>query len=107
MKTTKRGAIIVMWVGVGFATPALAESEPKRAPTTMDALPQAARSTVEAEAKRHPIKGLVQETGPDGSVSYEATYKSLVDGKTEVDVAADGALLGKYTKLDEPTGDGP
>jgi hypothetical protein len=50
----------------------------------MDALPAAARSTVVAEAKQHPIRNLVQE-----------------------EVASDGALLGKYTKFDEPSGDGP
>src|SRR5262245_32063077 len=103
MTTTRWGAIIAMCGGVGFATPVLAAREP----TTMDALPQAARSTIEAEAKQHPIKKLVEDTGPDGSVSYEATYKSLIDGKTQVDVAPDGALVGKYTKLDEPSGDGP
>jgi hypothetical protein len=66
-----------------------------------------ARHTVAKDGHGHKPRRLLRETTADGSPVYDATYCWWIEGGVELVVDADGNVLERLNRIDEPSGDGP
>jgi hypothetical protein len=96
------------WLVFAFGLFGPARAEPiQREPVTLAELPPDAQDAIRSEVKRHKIISLAKETAGQCSIGYNAQFHKLTSGRVEVAVSPDGAVIGRWTRLDEPSGDGP
>ncbi len=90
-------ALIGLALGVGaVATQRLADNEIE---VSLDAVPPAVKATILAQAQGNPIQEIEMET-ENGRTVYEAEV--IIGGrKVEIEVAADGTLLGEEADDDD------
>jgi uncharacterized membrane protein YkoI len=82
------------------ATKQIAEQEQE---VSIDQVPEAVKATILAEAKGGTIQEIEMET-ENGQTVYEAEV--IIDGQeTDIEVAANGTLLGKEAENDDDEGD--
>ena len=94
------GVALVLCIGA-IATQQVLDKETK---VTVDQLPDAVKATLTAEANSGTIQEIEVET-EDGQKVYEAEV--LIDGvEVDIEIAADGTLLGKETEDDDEDGEG-
>jgi len=91
--------IVVICLTLSLGAVAVKQAMDKEVKVSIEEVPAAVRATILAEAEGGTINEIEMET-EDGQTVYEADV--IIDGREiEIEVAADGTLLGKETEDDE------
>src|SRR5262245_43633009 len=86
----------------GFGGQAWAQSDQ----VSIDEIAAPARATIEAQSKSRPLQSLVRHT-VDGSVHYDAKFRTRTEGQVVLSVDEQGRVLGRANRQDQPSGTGP
>jgi uncharacterized membrane protein YkoI len=83
---------ILVAIAVTGGTPALAGGKEEK--VKLEDCPQAVQKTINDNANGGKILEIEKETNKDGTVTYEAEVKKADGTVVEIEVAADGKLIG-------------
>ena len=96
------GLTVVM--ALAIALPAFAEEKEEK--VKLADCPEAVQKTIKDNANGGTIVEIEKETNKDGTVTYEAEVKKADGTEIEIEVAADGKLIGIEVEDDEDDKDG-